>query len=130
MATTTRTARKSPARMAVAANGTRDAADAAVISITSKPRKTIQTLIDGMPYRVKIPKTGLTMKLAVHGKQAGEEPAQFVATMDEWIMQVFGSDQAGMIHDRLDDPEDVLDFESLTTLMEKLGEYESGDPTS
>lgn len=115
--------------MAVATTGTRDAAEAA-FSITSKKRETVTIEIDGHPYRVKPPKSGLSMKLAIRGKTAEENPAGLVEAIDEWIMSAFGLAQGSQIQLRIADDDDDLDVDTLMQVMEKLGEVETGDPTS
>lgn len=115
--------------MAVATTGTRDTAEAA-FSVTSKKRQTFPIEIDGQRYRVKPPKTGLSMKIAIRGKQAEENPAGLVEAIDEWVMSAFGLAQGARIQTRIADDDDDLDIGTLMEVMEKLGEVESGDPTS
>jgi hypothetical protein len=97
--------------------------------IATKPRATYDVAIDGESYSVRAPKAYLAMQLAVTAKQAEEDPSLILAAITEWVEEAF-DDRADEIKARLGNRKDNLDVNDIMTLMQKLVEASSEDPTS
>lgn len=98
------------------------------LKIATKPRATYDVEIDGESYKVRAPKVYLTMQLARTAKQAEEDPGLLLDAINEWVEEAF-DDRADEIKARLSDRKDDLDTNDIMTLMQKLVEASSEDPT-
>lgn len=100
------------------------------INIQADPRKPIDIVLIGKPYRIKPPKTAAAIKLAELAE--GMDERDFQSYMDavfSWINAAFGKKTPG-IRKRLDDPDDDLDISHLTELMKQVTELTTGNPTT
>jgi len=100
------------------------------IVIEAEPRKPIPVSLVDVEYLVTQPKSTVAIALAARAKTAGEDPEALRAELDNWIDIAFGKKQAAKVKARLDDPDDDLDLEHVMSLMSKLAEAATGDPTS
>lgn len=100
------------------------------IVIDAEPREAIPVSLVGEEYLVTPPKSTLALKLAARAKEAGEDGEKIRAELDSWVLMAFGKKQSAKIQDRLDDAEDDLDLPHIMSLMQKLAEAVTPDPTS
>lgn len=97
--------------------------------INAEPIEAINLTLVGEQYKIKPPKSALAMKFATQAKQAGEDPGKLMEAIGEWVKMAFGKD-ASKVMARLDKPEDDLDVQHIMTLMQKIMELQTGDPTT
>jgi hypothetical protein len=97
--------------------------------IATKPRATYDVAIDGESYAVRAPKAYLAMQLAKTAKDSEEDPSLLLDAITSWVGKAFG-DRADEVNARLGDNEDDLDVNDIMSLMQKLVEASSEDPTS
>lgn len=123
----------------------------ALIEIEADDVELIPVKLVGVEYLVNPPKTSLTMGMArsfsgIEIKKAPKGASQAEKdeiqkktkkasdkaqkAIDVWVLQAFGRETADKIQKRLMDPEDRLDTKHLMDLMTKLGELETGNPTT
>jgi hypothetical protein len=100
------------------------------IVIDAEPRDPFPVSLVGQEYLVTPPKSTIALKLAERAKAAGEDPGKVREELDGWVLLAFGKKQAAKVQARLDDAEDDLDLPHIMTLMQKLAEAATGDPTS
>ena len=89
----------------------------------------------GEEYPARVPKTATALRFARLAKKASEskEEAGFALmdAIDQYIVDVFGEENAERIRERLEDDEDSLDFTHITELMNALMERAAAqDPTT
>ncbi len=102
------------------------------IEIAAQPRENITVSLVGVEYVITPPKGSLGLRLAKKAKEAENEKDN-ISMWDEimgWVRAGFGAKQTKKIQERLDDPDDDLDIEHITTLMEKIIEATTDNPTS
>jgi hypothetical protein len=99
------------------------------IVIEAKPRESLLVSLVGVEYQIVPPKAALALKMAVHGKTAGDDPSAMIDTLYEWIDLAFG-DQSKKVKARLESPTDDLDIDHISTLMGAVIEAVSGNPTT
>lgn len=95
------------------------ATDAAHI-ISGEARKGIPVDLVGKRYVVKKPKSALGLRVAVASKKAGEDPEGMMKAMDTFIDMTFGKKDGVGIRKRLEDPDDDLDYDHITELVQAL----------
>lgn len=98
-------------------------------TISSEGRKGIPVDLVGKRYVVKKPKSALGLRVAVASKKAGEDPEGMLNAMDSFIDMTFGKKDGVAIRKRLEDPDDDLDYEHITELVQALMEVD-GNPTT
>ncbi|UDL16226.1 hypothetical protein SEA_KOZIE_30 [Microbacterium phage Kozie] len=102
------------------------------ITIDAEPREQITVHLVGKPYLLTPPKGALGLQLAERAQAAnatGDVKAIWGEVMD-WVTKAVGSKQAADIQARLDDPEDDLDVIHVVTVMEKVVEAVTSNPSS
>lgn len=99
------------------------------IVIDAEPREASVSLV-GEEYLVTPPKSTIALALAARAKEAGEDAAKVREELDGWVRIAFGAKQAKKVQARLDDADDDLDLPHIMTLMQRLAEAVTPDPTS
>lgn len=110
------------------------------ITIAAPERETFTVDLVGREYLVHTPKAAIAMSLSAAFSETRVDPKtstpeeQAAATramrdaMLTWVRAAFSKKGAADVEARLDDPEDTLDFDSISRLMEALTEEETGLP--
>lgn len=101
----------------------------AVHTVNSDGRKGIPVELVGKRYVIKKPKSALGLRVAVAAKKAQEDPESMLAAMDSFIDMTFGKKDGAAVRKRLEDPDDDLDYEHITQLVQALMEVD-GNPTT
>lgn len=102
------------------------------ITIDAEPREQITVHLVGKPYLLTPPKGSLGLKLAERAtaaNESGDVKAIWGEVMD-WVTKAVGPKQAADIQSRLDDPDDDLDIIHVVTVMEKVVEAVTSNPSS
>lgn len=102
------------------------------ITIDAEPREQITVNLVGKPYLLTPPKGALGLTLAERAQEAqasGDVKAIWGEVMG-WLTTAVGKKQARAIQERLDDPDDDLDIIHVITVMEKVVEAVTKNPTS
>jgi len=100
------------------------------IIIEAEPREPFPVSLVGEEYLVTPPKSTIALALAARAKAAGEDPEKVREELDGWVLIAFGKKQAVKVQARLGDADDDLDLPHIMTLMQKLAEAVTPDPTS
>lgn len=113
------------------------------IEISAPERESISVDLVGKRYVMRPPKAALSIAIARRAKEVaalttgdgtGEDVLENVTKMldvfDDWLERAFAKKDVKAIRARMEDPEDDLDFPQLITLIEKVVEYTTGNPTS
>ena len=100
------------------------------IVIDAEPREAFPVSLVGEEYLVTPPKSTIALALAARAKEAGEDAAKVREELDGWVRIAFGAKQAKKVQERLDDADDDLDLPHIMTLMQRLAEAVTPDPTS
>lgn len=101
------------------------------IVIEGRKKEPVEVSLVGKDYEITPPKTALAMKIAVQAKVFEDDPSKVKEAIDGWVQKAFGKKVAKDIEKRLDDENDLLDFEDIMELMEALMEAGAdGNPTS
>lgn len=98
-------------------------------TVNSEGRKGIPVELVGKRYVIKKPKSALGLRVAVAAKKAQEDPESMLAAMDSFINMTFGKKDGAAVRKRLEDPDDDLDYEHVTELVQALMEVD-GNPTT
>lgn len=101
------------------------------IIIEAEPKTEIAVSLVGEEYTVVPPKASFAIKIAVRSKQSENtrDPDFAMSSIYEWIDAAFGKEVGQRIRERLDDSDDQLDIDHIATLMQKIMEFASGNPT-
>lgn len=100
------------------------------IEITAEPPKPISVTLLGVDYKVRPLKGSLGVAMAQRFSGKNLTPEKIGKEMDTLIRTMFGPDDAPKIQKRLIDPDDLLDYEHIIALMNKVVEAQSGNPTT
>lgn len=101
-----------------------------MLVIPAKPRKARRVKLAGVVYdNFLAPKSLASMQIARAGKNAGKDPDGMVVAIRDWLFDAFGPDDGAQIMERLVDPADDIDLETITDLIEKTMSVETPDPT-
>lgn len=100
------------------------------IVISAEPVKRLTVNLVGVSYSVRPPKGAMAIVLATKMQKAEKDPAVLLDGLGDWLKIAVGKDEAKAIRARLEDPEDALDFEHIMTLLQKLSEASTGNPTT
>lgn len=100
------------------------------IVIDAEPREAFPVSLVGVEYLVTPPKSTIALALAARAKEAGSDGEKVREELDGWVRIAFGKKQAAKVIERLDDADDDLDLPHIMTLMQKLAEAVTPDPTS
>jgi hypothetical protein len=98
------------------------------LAVVATPQDAISVELVGKKYMLKPPKSALALKVGVKAKQASEDPSQMLEALDEWLTAAVGAKNVAAIHKRLDDPNDLLDYQHITQLMNLVLERSSKVP--
>lgn len=102
-----------------------------MIDISASAPQPVEVNLVGTVYTVTPPKSALAFKVAVYAKTHAEDAEVQLKALHEWIDKAFGKTQAAKVKKRLEDSNDLLDYEHIGTLMEKVSEaVAAGNPTS
>jgi hypothetical protein len=99
------------------------------ITIEAEPREQIDVKLVGVHYIINPPKAALAISLGKEVKAAGDDAELLEAALEKWAVIAFGKKHGKAIMARLNDPEDLLDYDHLTTVITKLAEALSPNPT-
>lgn len=102
----------------------------ATIEITAEPVKSIDVKLVGVEYTIKPPKGSLAIVLAKKMQASQEDPDGLMRALGDWLTVGFGKAESKAILKRLEDPEDALDLVHIMSLMEKVSEAATGNPTT
>lgn len=104
----------------------------APILISSKPKKRIPIKFeeDGPTYMVKPPKTILLLAIASRSSQKDGDAGDVKTDFDNILKLMFEPKDLAKIRDRLNSPDDDLDFDQIFETVEAVTEAQTGDPTS
>lgn len=91
-------------------------------TVNTEPRKGIPVDLVGVRYTARKPKAALGLRVAVAAKKAGEDPEGMLKAMNSFITMTFGKKDAAAINKRLEDPDDDLDYDHITELVQALME--------
>ncbi len=101
-----------------------------MLVVPARKRERRSVRFGGMLYRnFRSPKSLVSMQIARAGKNADKDPDSMVAAVRDWLLDAFGSEDGAAVFDRLFDPDDDLDLDAITTLIEKTLEVGTSDPT-
>lgn len=114
------------------------------LTIEAEAPKALTANLVGVEYQVRPVKGSIGISLAQDfrgqvgkdGKAAkgGVDPKRIEKlnkTLNRVIDMMFVSkDDRASVHERMKDPDDLLDFQHIFTLMEKLTEHQAGNPTT
>lgn len=100
------------------------------IVIEASPRKTYEVSLVGVDYTLTPPKSALALRMANQARSGADGASEVVDSIYSWVRSAFGADQYDGIVARLEDPDDLLDIEHLTQLMQKVMEAMTDTPTS
>lgn len=100
------------------------------IVIEATPRKSYDVSLVGIDYKLTPPKSALALKMANQTRNGADGATDVVDSIYTWVRSAFGPTQSKAIIKRLDDPEDLLDIEHLTQLMQKVMEVMTASPTT
>jgi hypothetical protein len=100
------------------------------IVIEAEEVQKIGITLVGVKYTITPPKAALAMKLATSAGDLKDDAGAIIGVLTSWVMAAFGKTEGAKVLKRLDDPDDRLDITHLTSLMEKVIEQQTGNPTS
>lgn len=127
MATTKSTTTKKAAPKKTTAKATQPEAD---IQISIEPPKPITVDLGGVRYTVRPIKGALGISLGQRMQAVQGDAGKLRDTIEHIVQMVFGKAEAPNVMERLDDPEDALDFTHIMELMNALVERSTGSPTT
>lgn len=102
------------------------------IVIEAEPRESITIDLVGVEYVVQPPKGAYGLKLARQAKALegdADVEAQW-AVVEGWVQKAFGLKQSKKVLTRIEDDDDELDIVHIMTLIGKIAEYTTANPTS
>lgn len=100
------------------------------IVVVAEPRKTHNVSLVGVDYTLTAPKSILALQMATRARAGADAPTEVIESILEWVRSAFGANQTKAIRKRLDDPDDLLDIDHITTLMQKVMEATTATPTT
>lgn len=99
------------------------------IKIEAEPVKELRLSLVGQSYTVRPPKGSLAIVLAKKMSKNKDVDGMMNAIQD-WLKLAMPKQDVKKVMDRLEDPEDALDIGHITSLIEKLTERVTGNPTT
>lgn len=105
-------------------------AEAVDLSIPVEPTKGVRVDLGGTVYTVRPIKTTLGMSLATRLQGLKEDPKEVSKAMDQLVNLIFQKEDREGIHARFNDPDDSLDYNHVMSLLTKLMERATGNPTT
>jgi len=121
--------------MATAAKHVPEKSNATVVPIRpsllieAAERKSIPVELVGVHYDLIPPKAAFSLRIAQRAQEADKDVNLLLGVLGNWMTAAFGEKQSAKIMARLDDPDDLLDFGHLLTLLQKVVEL-GVNPTS
>jgi hypothetical protein len=100
-----------------------------MMMIEAAERKSIPVDLVGVQYSLIPPKAAFSLRIAQRAQDADKDVTVLLGVLMTWMTAAFGDKQATKIMARLDDPDDLLDFGHLLTLLQKVVEL-GVNPTS
>lgn len=100
------------------------------ISIAIEPPKPISVDLGGTVYTVRPVKGSLGIALGANLKGLEGDGEKLLNAMNHIINIIFGKKDAQAVLERVNDPEDALDFTHIMELMNALVERSTGNPTT
>jgi hypothetical protein len=93
--------------------------------------KSISVDLVGQRYEIVPPKAGIALRIAkLATDKDPNQQMKVLSLVDVWIARAFG-DQAPELERRMyEDPDDELDFPHVVQLIQKVVEFQTGNPTS
>ena len=102
------------------------------IVIEAEPRESITIDLVGVEYVVEPPKGAYGLKLARQAKEldgTSDVDAQW-GIVEGWVQKAFGPKQSKKVLARIMDDDDDLDIVHIMSLIGKIAEYTTANPTS
>jgi hypothetical protein len=93
--------------------------------------KSISVDLIGKRYEIVPPKAGIALRIAKLATD--KDPAvqmKVLALVDVWLARAFGDEAPALEHRLYEDPDDELDFLHIVQLIQKVVEFQTGNPTS
>ena len=106
-----------------------EAVDKFDIEIEAEPIKELRLKLVGEVYQVKPPKGSLAIVLAKKMSKNKDVDGMMKA-IEDWLRLAMSKSDTKRVMERLEDPEDALDLSHVTSLIEKLTERVTGNPTT
>lgn len=104
------------------------------IVIEAEPRESLTIDLVGVEYVIEPPKGAFALKLARQVKDLEAAGSSDVAAqwsvVEGWVTRAFGPKQSKKVLARIDDDDDDLDIVHIMTLMQKIAELATENPTS
>lgn len=98
--------------------------------ITGEKRDVIDIDLVGKKYKIKKPKTAVSLIAARSMGKAGNDAVKIIDATERWLKSVFGVKVTEEIMARLEDPEDDVDFPQIVEMQTKIIEEMTGNPTT
>lgn len=103
------------------------------IVINASPSKALAVELVGKEYQVRPPKMAVLAVVANAaggaGKKKGKEGADTLKRIEDLVKIMFRQDSKEVL-ERLNDPEDELDYQQIMDAAEAVIEAQTGNPTS
>ena len=92
------------------------------IVIEAVPAVNVTVGLIGQEYVIPVPKTTLGLIVAERMQAAKDDPTVLMKELKSWVMSTFGKKQGEKVWARLFDPNDQLDIQHISDLLNQLTE--------